>query len=705
MVDPQPSRRPNKAPQIEPRLRRRGESPAEHETPQRAALYTRVSTDMQVEAESLGTQEKQLREYCRYQQVAIHHVYTDAGISGAHTENRPAFQQMMKDAREGKFNVVIVAKIDRISRNLSDLLDLIHTLEAHNVDFISISQQFDTSTPMGRLTLNILGSFAQFERDIIAERTRENMIERARNGKWNGGVVPYGFMVVEDRLEPEASEAEFVRMMYHEYLKQRSLRAVAIMLNARNAKPRYAHSFTGSSVKRILSNPVYRGASCYNKRRIDGTTSRARPKSEWILAEDALPRIVSPETWEEVNRLLSADDGIRPGARSSTYLLAGLLRCGNCGMHMQGRRRTRFGTHTRKKRTHFYYVCYTNAQKGSAACNHTSVPARQLESRIIDALSRLATNPDPIFRQAEKILASSAHNRQRLMEDHEAASGRLTEIENRLKRLADGFEEGLLEKAEYARRARALRSERDILRQQQESTGAKLKAIRQGGVDPHALSGHFDIFQDAFPQLPIQEQKQVLQDLIDHVVVHPSGDLDVFIYQPVIKAVFDGADASDGVAPGNPVIKITITPSEQSKPPLKPLSEFETVAQRLTYLREREGITKSQLARELGVHACSVANWELREIPPKKPVGRKLAEYFKVPYAELFDIPPVDESLPPWERLKPLREYLGYTMGEFARILGLTLDGYNLREYRPERVRIVTEEMYGKIKSKVSVYR
>jgi site-specific DNA recombinase len=689
-------------PQIEPRLKRRSDPAPQTELLQRAALYTRVSTEMQVEAESLGTQEKQLREYCSYQKIVVHDLYTDAGISGAHTENRPAFQKMMKDAREGKFNVVIVAKIDRISRNLADLLDLIHTLEDHHVDFVSISQQFDTSTPMGRLTLNILGSFAQFERDIIAERTRENMIERAKKGKWNGGVVPYGFKVVEDHLEPEPSEAEFVRMMYREYLRQRSLRSVAIMVNARDAKPRFRNSFTGSSVKRILTNPIYRGAACYNKRRINGTTTRERPKSEWVVVDDALPKIVAPDVWHEVNRLLETNDGIKPAARASDYLLSGLLRCGKCGMHMQGRKRTNTKGHTKRKKTYYYYVCYNYSQKGPEVCDLRIAKARRVEDMVVEALSRLAANPGPVLRRAEKILQSSVHDQERLHEDYEAMSARLEEIDVRLSRLGDGFEDGMLEKEEYARRARALRSERNILFQQLDSTKAKLLAIKNGAFDQEKMSMKFDLFREAFSLLPINEQKQVLHDLIDHIVVQPNGDLDIFVYQPVIKEAFDEVGCATTIDGDTPLVKITMTPPEREKPPLKPLSDFPTFAKRLPYLRERERLTKSLLAQKLEVHECSVANWEMRNIPPSKPIGRKLAEFFGVKYADLLGIPPVDESLPPWDRLKPLREYLGYTAREFAKLLGLSPDRYNQMEYRPERVRIVTEEVYREMKRKAN---
>ncbi len=670
----------------------------------RAALYTRVSTDMQVEAESLGTQEKQLREYCSYHRLEIHDLYTDAGISGAHTDNRPGFQRMMREAREGKFTTVIVAKIDRISRNLADLLDLIHTLEQNQVDFISISQQFDTSTPMGRLTLNILGSFAQFERDIIAERVRENMIERAKKGKWNGGVIPYGFVVVEDHLEPHSTEADFVRMMYAEYLKQRSLRAVALLMNARDAKPRYRNSFTGSSIRKILANPIYRGAACYNKRKFVGTTTRVRPKSEWIIVENMLPAVVTPDTWAEVNRLLENNEGIHPAARASDYLLSGLLRCGVCGMHMQARKRVKTLGSAKSakkgaKKTYLYYICYNHLQKGSSVCSHGPVPTQVIEERILEGLSRLAKNPDPILRHAESLLRVSAMEKDRISEDLKVLTQRVREIDARLARLGDALEEGSLGPRDIARRGRALRSERDLLGSQIDALGIKKDAIDRGSLDRGKLTERFDVFRDSFRYLSIHERKQILHNLIDHVVVHPDGSLDLFIYQPVVREVFQEAGIQGiGASQEEPLLTVTL---QAEKPSLRPLSSFPDIASRIGYLRQREGLTKVALAEKLGVNKCTVANWERRSVLPMKPMGRKIAGLFGVAYGDLMGVDPVDESLPPWDRLRPLRQYHGYTQKEFAKLQGLTLDGYVLLETRPERVGRVDEGRYDEMKARV----
>ncbi len=681
------------------RSKRRQQIQSDEAIKQKAALYTRVSTEMQVDAESLGTQEKQLRDYCAFHDINVHEIYTDAGLSGAYTENRPAFQKMLTDAREEKFNVVVVAKIDRISRNLSDLLYLIQDLEQLNVAFISISQQFDTSTPMGRLTLNILGSFAQFERDMIAERTRENMVEHAKKGKWNGGVIPFGFKVSDENLVVNEKEAPFVRQMYQDYLRFHSLRAVAVRMNAMEAKPRYAKSFTGATIKRMISNPLYRGAACWNKRKMVGTTSRPRPKKEWIIVEGAVSAIIDDETWYKANELLESGDGIHPHARESQYLLGGLLRCSVCGGHMHGRRIVKMKNGKRIGKIYFYYICYNHLQKGKDVCDHRMTQAGPVENLVLDTLAKIVHDPAPIVNHAKALLNSSTEETAKLKNDKEAFAGRLAEIDSKLTRIADAYEEGMMEKNDFARRARALRSERSIISVQLDEIKTKLAAIESGAFDPVVVGEKFDVFRESFNALSIKEQKYILQNIVDHIVLHPDGHLDISVYQPVMTEVFKNAAELAEIDREAPIYKLEVTPEPKK---MKPMSQFGTVAERITHLRERIGLTKKELAKAIDVNPTSIANWERRDVPPKATIGRRLADYFGVAYGDLMGIPAPDESSLPWERLKQLREHLGYTQREFAKLLGFTMDAYTWRETRPKNPAAFTEEDYQRIASKLN---
>src|SRR5581483_11854883 len=193
------------------------------------AGYVRVSTDMQVERDALQNQIQALESNAVAQGLRLR-LYKDEGISAKDTD-RPDLQRLLADVRAGRVRSVIVTKLDRISRSLHDLLDLMQLFEQHGVKFISLRDNIDTSGPVGRFMLHILGAIAELERAITAERVAEDMKLRARRGKWNGGMAPYGRRLVDGRLETNAEEAAVLRRMAQLLRDRRSWRGVALALN------------------------------------------------------------------------------------------------------------------------------------------------------------------------------------------------------------------------------------------------------------------------------------------------------------------------------------------------------------------------------------------------------------------------------------------------------------------------------------------
>jgi site-specific DNA recombinase len=190
----------------------------------RCAIYTRVSTDAGLEQEfnSLAAQYDASQAYIRSQAHAgwtlIKARYDDGGFSGGSTE-RPALQQLLADVRARKINVIVVYKVDRLTRSLADFAKLVELFDAHEVSFVSITQQFNTTTSMGRLTLNVVLSFAQFEREVTAERIRDKIAASKRKGLWVGGMVPLGYRLKDGKLAIDPKEAETVRLIFKRYLE------------------------------------------------------------------------------------------------------------------------------------------------------------------------------------------------------------------------------------------------------------------------------------------------------------------------------------------------------------------------------------------------------------------------------------------------------------------------------------------------------
>lgn len=192
------------------------------------AIYTRVSTDNQAEMEynSCQSQRERIEHFIKSQEgFSVYDVYNDEGYSGKDL-NRPELHRMLNDVIGGKIDCVITYKIDRLTRSPKDFYQLMELFDKHEVDYISVTERFDTSTPSGRLLRNIMLTFAQFEREISRERTMDKLLQRAQKGMWNGGIVPYGYKAIDKKLIIDEYEAKIVRFVYDLYIKTGSLAIV-----------------------------------------------------------------------------------------------------------------------------------------------------------------------------------------------------------------------------------------------------------------------------------------------------------------------------------------------------------------------------------------------------------------------------------------------------------------------------------------------
>ena len=264
----------------------------------RAALYPRVSTGAQVEGSSLKTQKRQLLAYVRRRGYAVSDLYEDAGLS-AKNMKRPALKRLLEDAKRHAFEIVLVTKVDRISRSLADLLKLLDALKASGVEFAAVDQDFDTSDPAGLLTLHVLGSFAQFEREIIVERTKEGHLRRLKARDWSCGPVPYGYNKVDGRLVEVPEEAEVVRRIFRRFLKLKNRGAVARTLNEEGLRTRRGCLWHRNTVTDILRNPVYAGCNAYGRHKKGDT--RLRPRENWTVVGGVREALVQPEAFEEAH--------------------------------------------------------------------------------------------------------------------------------------------------------------------------------------------------------------------------------------------------------------------------------------------------------------------------------------------------------------------------------------------------------------------
>jgi DNA invertase Pin-like site-specific DNA recombinase len=307
--------------------------------------------------------------------------YDDNGFTGSNT-NRPSLQKLINDIKESRVNMVVVYKLDRLSRSLVDFVQLLKFFDEHGVAFASITQPIDTSTSTGKLMLHILSSFAEFERELISERTHDKMGAARKRGQWLGGRPPFGYSRDKEgkKLVIDKDEAKIVREMFQLYLKGNSLLKVASILNEkgyrsragkqRDGKPYGGLKFGVTQIQQAIKNVVYIGKVFYADQVYDG-------QQEAMIDE---------ETFKKAQERLKENRVERRATKNveCTGLLNNILHCKTCGHSM-------FHTYTLKHKTHKYryYVC-TNAQKrGYNSCPTKSVNAQAIEDTTVDCLKML----------------------------------------------------------------------------------------------------------------------------------------------------------------------------------------------------------------------------------------------------------------------------------------------------------------------------
>ncbi|MFC2061452.1 recombinase family protein [Elusimicrobiota bacterium] len=335
----------------------------------KCAIYTRVSTDNQAEKEynSCTSQEEKIRAYISSQNDwQTYNIFSDEGFSGANI-NRPAFQRLLNDL--DKIDVILFYKLDRLTRSPKDFYRLVELFEKHNVDFISITEHYDTSTPSGRLLMNIMLTFAQFERELSSERTKDKMIQRAENGFWNGGTVPYGYISIENKLKLEPSESDIVEKIFSLLLEKKHLIPVYDYLKSNNIKNKRGKSFSLSTLSYLVRNPIYTGQIKYNGELYKGIHRK----------------IIKKETFKSVNDLLSN----RPKRYYQDKVLPfeGLLRCSHCDKSMT----PTYASKQRKKNKtkYYYYRCITTLKHKWGDCPIKQVSARKFDTYVFQYLKRL----------------------------------------------------------------------------------------------------------------------------------------------------------------------------------------------------------------------------------------------------------------------------------------------------------------------------
>ncbi|MCD9071847.1 recombinase family protein [Staphylococcus chromogenes] len=408
----------------------------------RVGIYVRVSTEMQSsEGYSITGQINQIEEYCQFNNFKVVDVYEDRGISGK-SMNRPALQRMLQDAKNGHIDCVMVYKTNRLARNTSDLLKIVEDLHKQNVEFFSLSERMEVSTSSGKLMLQVLASFAEFERNNIVDNIFMGQTIRAKEGYYQGN-LPLGYEKIPDskhELMINQHEANIVKYIFEAYAKGHGYRKIANALNHKGYVTKKGKPFSVGSITYILSNPFYIGQIQFAKYKDWNEKRRKGINDKPVIAQGKHSPIISQDLWDKV-QMRKKQIKEKPQVHGKgTNLLTGIIRCPQCGAAMAASNTTNTLKDGTKKRIR-YYSCSNFRNKGSKVCSANSVRADVIEKYVMDQILEIVKSDKVIKQVVERVNQENRVDVAALNHDIAYKQQQFDEINTKLKNLVQTIED------------------------------------------------------------------------------------------------------------------------------------------------------------------------------------------------------------------------------------------------------------------------
>ena len=468
----------------------------------RVCLYQRISTDEDHQPTSLKTQRERLERYCEAMEdwriVAAH----EDQASGTSLD-RPGLQQALDLAREKRIDLLLVYRVDRLSRKVRQLARLCEELDQLDVVLKSATEPFDTGSPAGRMMLQMLGVFAEFEHATIVDRVTAGLERRVREGKWMSGRTPYGYARDKESklLVPDDVKAPVVRRIFDLYAEGKlGTTAIARTLDAEAAPPPRKQGWSPNALQLILANPAYRGLVRWN--------GETHPGLHEPLIDD--------ETFDKAQEILrrrGEDASLRRG-NPTDYLLSGLVRCHHCGRAYVGT-----SAHGRNGR-YTYYACSTRYKYGPSKCNGDRLPKDRLEAAVLAQLAELYRDGHLIEKALADLAAATDSERPELEEQLGSTRADIARVESKLERYFEGFEDGRLAADLFQDRIRGHRDRLETLHEREADLTARLAIQAHTPPDSAALGGLAAQLEAIVADQNPEQAKELLRLLVKDIQVH-----------------------------------------------------------------------------------------------------------------------------------------------------------------------------------------
>ncbi len=491
--------------------------PAASAGPVRVATYTRISTDEERQPNSLEAQRVRLESFVSSQPAwGIERLYKEQ-FTGT-VVDRPELTRMLRDAKRGRFDVLLVYRVDRLARSIRGLAQIIDELDQAGVIFRSATEPFDTGTPAGRMMVQMLGVFAEFERALIVERITAGLERKAARGGWCGGQRPFGLNIAADRdsLERNPTEAPLVPVMFDHYVnRQAGSSALAGWLNEQGYRTKNGRLWSSASVITVLRNRAYLGEIYY--------------RGNWYPA--AHEPLIPQELFERAQAILAerCEDRSRRASNPAEYLLTGRIRCGRCGQAYVGT-----AAHGRSGR-YTYYTCFTRARYGTKHCANDRLPAEQLEQAVTRRLWKVLGDDDLIEQAITQAYERLTQRDDEQQSELAAIHDKLAKTRAAMDRYFRAFEAGTMPEDTCAPRIASLGEQIKSL----EGRAADLAAVEDDEQPERANTAELDALRNTL-QAALRDStpartKAVLQTMIDGIRVDARDHIEPTFRVPAVR--------------------------------------------------------------------------------------------------------------------------------------------------------------------------
>ncbi|WP_339096239.1 recombinase family protein [Deinococcus sp. VB142] len=493
-----------------------------------AAIYTRVSTEEQTENYSLEAQASILKAFADQQGSVVVAEYVDAGQSGTKLE-RPALTRLLADAQAKQFDTVLIYRLDRLARRTHLAYSIIQQLADAGVGVRSYSEpQIDSTTPMGKVALGVTAIFAELERDTFLQRSKDGMRKAVEKGYYTGGIVAYGYKVEDRRLVIHEEEAEVVRMIFGWCVERRwSNIKIAAELTRLNIPPRYrrdgrgirgvatAHWWRAGGVLRILKNTTYKGEYRYGKRNAKTGSGKADSGTNGITV-CACPAIVSPEVWDEAQKVLTSNRLTAMRNARNVYMLKSLIKCGNCGCTYVGNRGPTWAG----------YICCGRSgrasmpKKTAERCKNPNLSMPDIEGPIWERICTIINDPEHHLEQRPlSLIPAELPHAEKALAQAQASRSRLTDL---YLDPAAG-----MSKTDYLSRAATLDTQIAELQERVNVLSDRAQQQANAQAQAESLRALAERYRDLLTDADDLTRQQLAHALVRRITVQKDGSVDV----------------------------------------------------------------------------------------------------------------------------------------------------------------------------------